>query len=336
MKRLFFFASLILLLSCKKEAQDLAGFPVMESRQMLLICAEGNFRWNNAEAGLINLKTGEAEWKAFSKKNGRPLGDVLQSSALWRGKRWLVVNNSGRLEGLDPATFALQESITGLTSPRFIQAVSDVKAYCTDLYANKIWILKAGNSRPAGSINMPGWTEEMLFSGNRLWVLCRKKPWVLGINPQTDQVIDTITLPGNGCSLAASSGGNIWVSFEADAGSAPGIGLYHPDSAGIIRRWNGSAALPSPDRLQASASGDTLFFLYGGLCRIQANEESIFRYTLPAGNWYGLGLDKLRNRLFISDVKDYQQDSRILQLDYSGSVHKEWTGGIISSRFYFW
>lgn len=324
------------LLSCSKEEQTPGKLPPIESGEMMLVCAEGNFRWSNAEAGLVNLRTGEAAWKAFSSRNDRPLGDVLQSAAFWGGKLWLVVNNSGRLEAIDPASFVLLESITGLNSPRFLQAVSDDKAYCSDLYADKLWILRRGNNNPTGSIAMPGWTEEMLFSGNRLWVLCRKKPWVLGINPQTDQVTDTLFLPGNGSSMTSGSHGKIWISYESAAGLAPGVGLFHPDSAAVLQYWDGNAADPAPDRLQATVSGDTLFFLARGLCRIQSGMEGIHRYVLPSGNWYGLGLEASRRQLFVSDVKDYQQGSRILRLNYAGTTLGEFTGGIISSRFYFW
>jgi hypothetical protein len=332
------FASLLLAIcACKKEPiSEADAFPSISPGNMMLVCAEGNFRWNNAEAGLVNLSSDEQEWNAFSKKNKRPLGDVLQSAAFWQGKLWLVVNNSGRLEGLNPSSFELQESISGLTSPRFLQAVSDEKAYVSDLYANKIWILKRGIARPAGEIPMPGWTEELLLSGNRIWVVCRQKPWVLGIDPVSDQVTDTLFLYGNGTSIAAASDGKIWIGQEGNGTGRPGIGLYHPDSSQALKYWECDPVQTFPDRFSSSLTGDTLFFLQQGLCRLQSNDGAINKYRIPGGNWYGMAWDPFRKVIIVSDVKDYQQASLIQQISYDGKLKKAWTGGIISSRFYFW
>jgi hypothetical protein len=338
MKKWFIlFTNLFLLSSCRKEEESSpSAFPEMESGNMVLVCSEGNFRWGNAEAGLLNLRSGKSEWRAFQAKNKRPLGDVLQSAAFWNGKLWLVVNNSGRLEAVNPSDFRAEESISGFTSPRFLLPVSAEKAYVSDLYANALWILKKGNSQPSGSIPMPGWTEEMLFSSGKAWVLCRSKPWVLGINPQTDRVEDTLMLPGNGTSMAKGPEGKIWVGFENQAGGAPGIMLLHPDSASADFILNTAQDLPAPDRLSSTGSGDTLFFLSSGLCRLSTGNRSLFRYELPTANWYGLGLDPVRRELWLSDVKDYQQSSRILRMDLQGNNIQEYQGGIISSRFYFW
>jgi hypothetical protein len=337
MKKWFFlFTNLLLLASCRTDEENApAAFPEVENGNMVLVCSEGNFRWGNAEAGLLNLRTGKSEWRAFQAKNNRPLGDVLQSAAFWNGKLWLIVNNSGRLEGVNPADFRAEESISGLTSPRFLLPVSAEKAYVSDLYANALWILKRGNSQPSGSIAMPGWTEEMLYSGNRVWVLCRSKPWVLGINPETDRVEDTLLLPGNGTSLAKGPEGKIWVGFEKQDGGVPGLMLLHPDSSAADFMLNTGQDLPAPDRFNASGSGDTLYFLSNGLYRVNPGSGS-YRYDLPAANWYGLGLDPVRREIWLSDVKDYQQASRILRMDLQGNKIQEYQGGIISNRFYFW
>ena len=322
-------------LSCKKESESNPdSFPEIEAGNMVLVCSEGNFRWANAEAGLLNLRTGKKEWQAFQKKNGRPVGDVLQSAGFWNGKLWLVVNNSGRLEGLNTNSFTSESSISGLTSPRFLQAVSPEKAYLTDLYANKLWILKENQTTPAGSISMPGWTEELLMAGNKVWVLCRERPYILGINPQNDRVEDSLFLPGNGRSLCSGPDGKIWVGFEESAGSAPGLVLINLGNKQQEMAWFDDSRTSAPDRLISSAGGDTLYFLHQGLCRFV--EGTLFRFPLESGNWYGLGRDPVRRELWLSDVRDYQQNSRILRLDQKGNKIQEYSGGIISSRFYFW
>lgn len=326
---------LLLVSACKKEADPEPGdFPELENGQMMLACAEGNFRWGNAEAGLVNLRTFRSNWSAFSSKNKRPLGDVLQSAAFWNGRLWLVVNNSGRLEGIDPGSFELKESITGLTSPRFLQAVSEEKAFVTDLYADGIWVLKKGSNRPERKIPMPGWTEEMVFSDGLVWICCRTRPFLLGLNPATEAVEDSLHLPGNGRSLCRGPGGSLWVGFEKGSGPGPGLWLVHPDAAAPLKSWNADGEDAVPDRLCSSVSGDTVFFLSQGPCRL--NDNGFQRYEAGSGNWYGLGWDPRRRQLWLSDVKDYQQASEVRQLDYNGNLLRSWSGGILVSRFYFW
>jgi hypothetical protein len=337
MIRKLFFLWLILELmgACgEKETPKPSDFPEMENGQMMLVCSEGNFRWGNAEAGLVNLRTGKSEWKAFSRKNNRPLGDVLQSAALWDGLLWLVVNNSGRLEGLDVADFSLKKTITGFTSPRFLYPVSAEKAYVSDLYASGISILKRGENKPSGKIEVPGWTEEMLISKGRIWVVCREREYLLGIDPISDRISDTIFLPGKARSICAGPNEKIWVSFEEGFETAPGIVLLNPETKEIEQFWYNENRDAVPDRLVSGPDGDTLYFLNKGLCRFA--QGNFFRYPLEAGNLYGLGLDPIRKELWISDAKDYQQQSRILRMDVDGNKIQEYQGGFISSRFYFW
>jgi hypothetical protein len=79
-----------------------------------------------------------------------------------------------------------------------------------------------------------------------------------------------------------------------------------------------------------------LFFICGVPCFLKAWNSDFVRLTLGSGNWYGLGYDARRQQLFASDAKDYLQNSRIVQMHLNGNIIKEWKGGIITSRFYFW
>ena len=69
---------------------------------MVLVCNEGNFRWGNASAGILNLSNQKWVEDGFKQVNGRSLGDVLQSATYWNENWWLVVNNSSKIEGIIP------------------------------------------------------------------------------------------------------------------------------------------------------------------------------------------------------------------------------------------
>jgi hypothetical protein len=302
---------------------------------MVWVVHEGNFRMGNAGMGWINLRTGAVQMQQYQARNGRGPGDILQSAAEWNGSLWLVLNNSGFLQETRPQTLEAGTRIEGLTSPRYLLPLSPAKAWCSDLYARKIWILNAGQNRPAGWVAVPGWTEEMAESGGRVFAVCRDRPLVLVLDPETDRLTDSIPLPGNATSLAPAGQDEIWIGFEAGPGGRPGIGRWNTRSlAGLQTVFFAGG---TPDRFASSQTGDTLFFLAGAVYRLQKGETAPATIPLPrpAQNLYGLGWDRARKQIWVSDARDYVQSSRIYQLSPEGNLVKEWEGGPITSRFYF-
>ena len=119
----------------------------------LLVGNEGNFTRGNASITEFLPANQTATQGVFSTANGgNGIGDVLQSIALINGDLYAVVNNSGRIAILDTATYQQ----TGLisfgdgTSPREIVAVSETKAYVTDLFADIVYVVDLEN-RTVGS-----------------------------------------------------------------------------------------------------------------------------------------------------------------------------------------
>lgn len=308
----------------------------IETGNMVFFLNEGNFRWGNAELGLINLRSGLSDPRFYKTHTGQTLGDVLQSATLWNSAWYLVLNNSGRIQPISTLDLKPQTAITGLTSPRYLCPVSSSVAYVSDLYAGGIWKIRAGASSPEKKIALPGWSEEMVFSQGKLWVLNRKKPWLYGLNPATDTWTDSIALPSNGGALAAGPNGQLWVSTDSTHGKLPALFQLELASQNLRKVWEAPDKLAFPSQMQTSPAGDTVYFLHKGLCRIVSASNEFYRYPLNSGNWYGLGYDASRNQVWLSDAHDYVQNARILQLSTQGTILKEWKGGPITSRFYFW
>jgi hypothetical protein len=325
-----------LLLSCREEKSPVPEpIPISEGN-MVLVCNEGNFRWGNASAGLINLGTGASDMDAYQTFNKESLGDVFQSATLWNGSWHLVMNNSGKIVVVGKADFKKQRTLTGFNSPRYLLPISDTKAYVSDLYGKCLWIVESGQTTPSGKIPMPGWTEEMLLQDGKVYVVCRDAAKVIRVDPATNQILDSILLPGKATSLAKGPAGKIWLGFEDSAATNPGVLLYNPNTNQTEKTWFSDHKSQVPDRLTSSLTGDTLFFLAGGACFLNPGMVVFGRYPIGSGNWYGLGYDAKRRELWISDVKDYLQASRIHQIDVSGNFIKDWKGGILTNRFYFW
>ena len=136
----------------------------------LFIVSEGNFTWDNASLSFYDPATGRVENEIFLRANGMKLGDVAQSMTLHEGCGYVVVNNSGAVYVIDPATFRLTGIIEGVVSPRYIHFPDNdpTKAYLTDLYDARITVVDTSTNRIRGRIDMNGHrsTEQMVQWGD--------------------------------------------------------------------------------------------------------------------------------------------------------------------------
>ena len=111
------------------------------SGEGLFICNEGNFQYGNATLSYYDPETKSVQNEIFYRSNAMKLGDVAQSMTIRNGVGWVVVNNSHVVFAIDIDTFKEVGRITNLTSPRYIHFISDEKAYITQIWDNRIFIV---------------------------------------------------------------------------------------------------------------------------------------------------------------------------------------------------
>ena len=118
----------------------------------LFITNEGNFQYGNATLSFYNPETMKVENEIFYRANAMKLGDVAQSMIIRDGIGWVVVNNSHVVFAIDINTFKEVGRITNLTSPRYIHFLSDEKAYITQIWDNRIFIVNPKKYQITGYI----------------------------------------------------------------------------------------------------------------------------------------------------------------------------------------
>ena len=121
----------------------------------LFIINEGCFQYGNATLSFYDPQNSNIENEVFLRANGMKLGDVAQSMTVRDGKGWIVVNNSHVIFAIDVDTFKEIGRIENLTSPRCIHFVSDEKAYVTQLWDNRIFIVDPRRYEVTGYIEVP-------------------------------------------------------------------------------------------------------------------------------------------------------------------------------------
>ena len=177
----------------------------------IFIVNEGNFTQGNASLDFLDLGLKQYYQNITKQANGKDLGDVLQSVNLINGKLYLVLNNSGKIEIIDPKTFKNKGTISGLISPRYISKAYNNKAYISDLYDNKITVVDLLSNNIIKKIDLPGWTEEMISFDNKTYITNLRSNKIYVIDEINDVLIDSIEVQFAPKNILLDSTNKAWV-----------------------------------------------------------------------------------------------------------------------------
>lgn len=337
--RIFGFIVLLTLFSCRKDVpperpQENVS---LSSTGGVFVLNEGNFMFSNSKISYHNLSESATIVDLYEQTNGSGVGDVLQSMVIFNSKAYVVVNNSGKIEVCHPVTLEKLNTISGFTSPRYFLPVSNNKAYVTDLYADKVWIVNLVNNTISGSIPLNGWSEELVEVYGKVFVTNYERGKLFVIDPITDQLSDSLTLTEGAGFIRQDKNGKLWVLCSGNSSTSinPVLYILNPITLSIDQQLNLAG---SPFRLTANSTADTMYYLDNGVMRIPVDVPSVPSGPLISqgtSNFYGLGIQPLTGRIFVADAVDYIQDGRVLIYKPDGAFVKDFSVGIIPSTFVF-
>ena len=194
----------------------------------LFITNEGNFQYGNATLSYYDPATKTVQNEIFFRANGMKLGDVAQSMCIHDNKGWVVVNNSHVIFAIDLNTFKEVGRIENLTSPRYIHFLSDEKAYVTQLWDNRIFIINPKKYEITGYIQVPdmtmesGSTEQMVQYGKYVYCNCWSyQNRIIKIDTETDQVVDELKVGIQPTSLVMDCNNKMWTVTDGGYEGSP-------------------------------------------------------------------------------------------------------------------
>ena len=321
-------------------------FRVSESG--LFICNEGNFQYGNASLTYYDPETGETQNEVFYRANAMKLGDVAQSMVVRNGIGWIVVNNSHVVFAIDTDTFREIGRITNLSSPRYIHFVSDTKAYVTQIWDNRIFIVNPKTFEITGHILCPnmtmeaGSTEQMVQYGDYLFVNCWSyQNRILKIDTRTDSIVAELTVGIQPTSLALDCNGKLWTVTDGGfAGSPYGYeapALYRIDAERftVERQFNFKLG-DDPSELQISGDGQTLYWINDDIWAMDVTaERAPVRPVIESRGtkYYGLTVSPTNGDIYVADAIDYQQQGAVYRYTAEGELVDEFYVGIIPGAF---
>lgn len=299
---------------------------------------EGNFQWGNASVSYYNPGSGSVAEDLFEPANGVGLGDVCQSMYVANGKAYIVVNNSGKVVVVDPVTFGASATITGFSSPRYIQPVGSGKAYVTEMAGNTVRVVDLNTNTITGSIPCVGITQEMAVAGNKVFVTNESKAYVYVLNSNTDAITDSVAVSRGGCTIAKDMNGKLWVGCTGGSGTPAALYRINPETAAVEATLPVSGGVTNPWRLTMNGAGDSLYLLNGGVYRMAISEGGFPASAfIPATgrNLYGLGVDPANGDVYVADAIDYNQRGRVFQYSAGGAPITDFLAGRIPNGFVF-
>ena len=313
----------------------------------VLVLNEGGFMHGNASVSIYNPSAKAVANDVFKNENGFSLGDVAQSMYLQGDTAFIVLNNSAKIVVASVSqNFKYLYSIPiASSSPRFFMPVNSTKAYVTELYANKIWIVDYKAGTVTGSIPVPGWTEQMLAYQNHIYVLQKTAPsatashQLLMLDTATDQVVNSIHFNTDPSSMTLADNGKLYVMTTKQDAPAIAASIYVIDLASFhVERHIDFATGQSPAYLRYASYTHQLLYANNGIYQLSLADTAVSPLPfIVANSWnvYGLNADPTTGDIYISDAIDYQQASRVMRYSKDGTLLDAFNAGIITNGFSF-
>ncbi len=309
----------------------------------LFVVNEGNFMYGNASLSWYDPASLHVENEIFARVNGMNLGDVAQSMALRNGTAWIVVNNSGVIYAVDAASLKEKGRITGFTSPRYIHFLSDEKAYVTQLWDSRIFMVNPRTRSITGFIETgmepgSGSTEQMVQYGKYVFVSCwSDQDSILVIDTGTDEVCDRIEVGYQPSSMVIDRYGKIWVMTDGGDSGDDDSALCRIDAGtrNIEQRFVFAEDGWASD-LQIDGTGEILYFINKSVWRMPVTSESLPTepfLTSEGAIYYALTVNPVNGEVYVADAIDYSQPGRVYRFSQDGVLIDSFTAGITPGAF---
>ncbi len=300
---------------------------------------EGNFGWGYGSISYVNTETGVVENELFRQKNKKILGNVVQSMTRFDDKIFIVVNNSQKIEVVNADDFSSVGRIDGLTSPRYFLPISTEKAYVSDLYSGKIWIVNPVTFKIEGEIESGGWTERLIQVENKVFVCHTGGNELIVIEIEKDQIQKRMALQAPPYHILRDKNNVLWVLCGSGTDKRNRLYKIDPVEQKIIKEFQLPATFEGAHGLDISPEGDKLYVLgtHVFTMAVDAKEfpEASFINAHKNNLFYSLGVDPAQGDIFVGDALDYLQNGWVFQYTSAGVKVDSFRVGVIPGHILF-
>lgn len=308
---------------------------------------EGNYMYGNASLSYYDPDAKQVQNEIFARSNAFPIGDVVQSMTMHDGLGWVVVNNSGVIFAIDPATFREVRRITGFTSPRYIHFVEDSKAYVTQIWDPRIYVVDTKTCTITDYIDTgmdfeTGSTEMMVQIGKYVYVNCWSyQNRILMIDTETDTITKELVVGIQPSSLVKDCNDKLWTITDGGYEGSP----YGHERATLSRLDADDFVIEqtflfeagdTPRALTTNGDGTIIYWINGGIYAMKASDEVLPTQPLISAKnelFYSLTVDPVNGDIYASDAIDYTQNGIVKRYSPEGILLDTFSVGINPGNF---
>jgi DNA-binding beta-propeller fold protein YncE len=296
---------ILLLVSCKTKEMDEAPEPYGVG---VFITCEGPFQTGTGTISFFERYYGTVHQDIFEKVNDWPLGNIVNSMEIHNGKGYIVVNNAGKIEVVDPNTFKSAGTITGLSSPRYFIGITSSKAYVSD-WPYDIAVVDLNNFSVTKTLHSGVGPDRMLKYGDKVFVLNMYNSTfysydstVTVIDTKADTVIKKIQIFNVPSGIVLDKNNKIWIicngrgydGYPSSTDSEGHLIRVNPNDYTIEKDFAFPDKTVHPAKLIINKSGDKLFYTYSNaIYRFGINDASLSTSPFIPLSYtpYGMGYD---------------------------------------------
>jgi len=308
----------------------------------IFVLNEGSFGASNGSLTAINRDTALIWQGIFDLVNEFQLGDIVQSMTIHEDKAYIVVNNSGKIEIADANTLESIATIEGLSAPRYFLPVNEDKAYVTNFIfegSTTLDIIDLDTYTVIKTIPT-GWGEQMVMADGKVFVGIMNSYDVLVIDPETDEVLQTLSVNYAPNSLKVDKNGKVWVLSDGSYSGeyTPALQRINPVTLQMEQVLTFTMAA-TPEKLAINKEGDRLYYLEAGKVWSLGIEDT----ALPAEvfiseegvSFYGLGIDPVTDDIYVTDADDFVSKGSVLYYKNDGTRIGDFVAGVVPGGFLF-
>lgn len=306
--------------------------------------------------GIFNSGTGTLTFKAngvdtvaqdvFTSANeGAFLGNIAQSMIEHKNKKYVSINNGGKIVVLEDETLVNLGSIEGINQPRYF-ASNGSKLYVSswgDTGTNgAVYEIDTDDNTLSAPVVAGNGPEGMVMDNNLLYVAkgggFGLDSVVLIIDTDDNSIVKTLVVGHNPEQIVKDDNGDVFVicsgftDFVDPANSTDGALVMISDQEVVktIPIANGS------NRLTIDTEMSNLYYISS----TQINKFNILDDTneviaVGVDFAYGMGFDNSESKLYIADAKDFSSQGEVFVVNRDGGTEYQFSAGIIPGFFHF-
>ena len=323
--------------------------------ERVFVINEGAFGQGNASMTVFEPQTGYAANNVFFDENNRLLGDVGNDGVLINGKLYIVINNSHKIEVVDPESYQSlgtisidAESHGG--SPRKMAEVDAGKAYVTNLYGNNVSIIDLDAGEEIGHVEVGPGPEGIVVADGYAFVALSglgQGNEVAVIDIQTDELIKNLDVGDNPIHIARGPEGKVWsvgtgnfgfdqnYEYDPDLETFGEVVIIDPESQEIVDRFDTGG---HPGKLVFPNEELGLLQL-NGLRAVDIESRKLQETPFLERNLHSFDIadgEHDQFQVFITLAPDFSSSGRIIKYDDQASPVDSFQAGIGPGSIAFW